>query len=334
MISVASALGQLDTFVLLAGLGRGYMAMAWAGLVSVLVRVLGANIARPMLWAFRPRFAGRRDMFAFGAWSAATAIVSVIYYTLPQLIIGCMPGMVPVDLLGGTQTVRQLPDKPIVGALHPVILPALVEHARRGGSLKEPYLLGLSYMAAVHIPAMVCLAMLAEPVVLMVLGPQWSEVPTPVRLMAMGLVWYFPAFLTYPMLVSLGGVRDTLVSSLISLPLVAIAAPHGSRAAAATSLVAAPFQVFVAISCVRRHIGVTWAEIFRAALSGGVAMLGAAAGIVAVMWLLGFRTALAFGEMLLAILVAGFCWLGGLWLGGHPLIGELLGLWGRVRRWA
>ena len=55
---------------------------------------------------------------------------------------------------------------------------------------------------------------------------------------------------------------------------------------------------------------------------------------VAVMSLLGLRTALSFGEMLVAILAAELGWLAGLWLGGHPLIGELLGLWVRVRRWA
>ena len=140
------------------------------------------------------------------------------------------------------------------------------------------------------------------------------------------------------MLVALGRIRDTLVCSLISIPpsilLIAVAAPHGITAVAAISLVTGPLQAFVAVSFVRRHIGLAWAEILRAASPGGVATLGAAAGIVAVMSLLDFRTALSFGEMLVAILAAGFGWMGGLWLGGHPLIGELRSLCGRARRWA
>ncbi len=338
MISVASGLGQLGMIVLLASFGQGYMAMAWAGLVAVLLRTLGANIARPMPWAFRPSLAGWRDILSFGAWSTATGIVNVIHDTLPQLIIGRVLGIVPVGLLGRAQTVCQLPDKLISSALHPVVLPALAEHARRGGSLKEPYLLGLSYMAAVHVPAMVCLALLAEPVVLILLGPQWGEVPTLVRTMAMGLVWLFPAFLTYPMLVALGRIRDTLVSSLISIPpsilLIAVAAPHGITAVAAASLVTGPLQAFVAVSFVRRHVHLAWAEILRAVAPGAVATLGAAGGVVAVMSVLGFRTALSFDEMLVAILAAGLGWLGGLRLGGHPLIGELRSLWIQVRRWA
>lgn len=338
MINVASSLGQLGAVVLLASLGQGYMAMAWAGLVVVALRTLGANIARPMPWAFRPSLAGWRDVLSFGAWSTATGIVNIVHDTLPQLIIGRVLGMVPVGLLGRAQMVCQLPDKLIASALHPVILPALAEHARRGGSLKEPYLLGLSYMAAVHVPAMVCLALLAEPIVLILLGPQWGEVPPLVRLMAMGLVWLFPAFLTYPMLVALGRIRDTLISSLISIPpsilLIAVAAPHGITAVAAASLVTGPLQAFVAVSFVRRHVQLAWAEILRAAAPGMVATLGAAGGIVAVMSLLGFRTALSVGEMLVAIVAAGLGWLGGLRLGGHPLIAELRSVWIQVRRWA
>ena len=338
MINVASGLGQLGTIVLLASLGQGYMAMAWAGLVAVLLRTLVANIAQPMLWAFRPSLAGWRGILSFGAWSTATAIVNVIYDTLPQLIIGRVLGIVPVGLFGRAQVVCQLPDNLISSALHPVVLPALAQHARRGGSLREPYLLGLSHMAAVYVPAMVCLALLAEPIVGILLGPQWGEVPRLVRLMAMGLVWLFPAFLTYPMLVTLGRIRDTLVSSLISIPpsilLIAVAAPHGITAVAAVSLITGPLQAYVAVSFVRRHIGLAWADILRAAAPGAVATVGAAGGIVAVMSLLGFRTALSFGEMLVAIVAAGLGWLAGLWLGGHPLIGELVGLWSRVRRWA
>jgi hypothetical protein len=140
------------------------------------------------------------------------------------------------------------------------------------------------------------------------------------------------------MLVALGRIRDTLVSSLIGIPpsilLIAVAAPHGIMAVAAVNLITGPLQAFVAVSFVRRHVGFAWAEVLRAVAPGGVATVGAAAGIVAVMSLLGFRTALSCGEMLVAIFAAGLGWLAGLWFGGHPLIGELLGLWRRVRRWA
>ena len=70
------------------------------------------------------------------------------------------------------------------------------------------------------------------------------------------------------------------------------------------------------------------------AAPGMVATLGAAVGIVAVMSLLGFRTSLSAGELVVAIIAAGLGWLGGLRLGDHPLLGEMRSLWMQVRRWA
>ena len=338
LVNVASSLGQFVAIIVLATLGLGYMAMAWASLAAALIRTVGFNLINPVFWAFRPGLADWRGILSFGAWSTATGIVNVIHDTLPQLIIGRVLGAVPVGLLGRAQMVCQLPDKLIASGLHPVVLPALAEHARRGGSMKEPYLLGISYMGAVHMPAMVCLAMLAEPIVRILLGPQWGEVPPLVRLMTLGMIWLFPAFLTYPMLVTLGRIRDTLVASLISIPpslvLIAVAAPHGIVAVASTTLITAPLQAYVAVSFVRRHIGLTWAGIGRAAWPGCVATLCAASGIAAVMSMLGFRTMLTFGETLVAMLAAGLGWLAGLWLGGHPLFGDIRGLCGRVLRWA
>jgi hypothetical protein len=83
---------------------------------------------------------------------------------------------------------------------------------------------------------------------------------------------------------------------------------------------------------VPRHVGLAWAEILGAAMPGAVATLSAAHGIVVAKSLLGFRTALSFGEV--AILAVRLGWLAGLWIGDHPLIGELASVWGQVQRWA
>ena len=72
------------------------------------------------------------------------------------------------------------------------------------------------------------LILLADPLVMLLLGPQWQEVPHLVRLMAGGMFWLVPAFLSYPTLVVLGRVRDTLTTSLITVPpsLVVLALPQ------------------------------------------------------------------------------------------------------------
>ena len=76
-----------------------------------------------------------------------------------------------------------------------------------------------------------------------------------VRLLCIAHLSLFAACLTYPVLVAAGSVRDTLLSSLISLPpsllIIFVASFFGVEAVAASALLTLPFQAAVAIYFVR-----------------------------------------------------------------------------------
>src|SRR5690606_27961034 len=95
----------------------------------------------------------------------------------------------------------QLPERWMFGALQPVVLPALSARARAGDDLKEPYLGALGLITAVQWPFLVCLALLADPLVDLLLGTQWAGVAPLVRIIAVAWLSMFPAMLTYPLLV-------------------------------------------------------------------------------------------------------------------------------------
>ena len=59
---------------------------------------------------------------------------------------------------------------------------------------------------------------MAQPIILIWLGPTWLEVVPLVRMLCIAYLALFAACLTYPVLVAVGSVRDALISSLISLP--------------------------------------------------------------------------------------------------------------------
>jgi len=337
-ISIAGAAMQLVVLSSLAWLGHGYMAMAWGALANGLTRAVAVNIARPIPWAFVPSFAGWRAVVVFGGWSTATAIVNVIYDALPQLLIGRILGAAPVGLFGRAQMVCQLPDKLVVSAVHPVVLPAMAEYARNGGSLKSAFLLGIRHMTAVQWPALLCLALLADPIVRLLLGPQWGAVPNLVRIMALGMLWLFPAFLTYPTLVTLGRIRDTLIQSLITIPpsllIILLASFHGIEAVAATIWVTAPLQVLVALAFIRRHLPIALGEIVEAVRPGALIALCTAAGPALVIVLSNLRLDISTPAFVVAVFLAGCGWILGLQVSGHPLLAEILGLRRRFLRWA
>ena len=325
-VGIASALANVGVTAVLAWLGWGATSLAWGSLATGLTRAAGGLAWRPCLWAFRPGFAEWRRVLAFGGYASATAIVNVLHDTLPQLILGRMLGFGPVGLFARATGVCQIPDRLFTNALPGILLPALAEQVRQGVDLKPAYLRALTYATAVQWPVLLCLVVLAEPVVRVLLGPQWGEAVPLVRLMALAALTLFPSFLTYPLLVAVGAVRDTLLMSLLSVPpsalLVFAASFHGLAAVAATQLVTGPLQVGVALIFVRRHVAFRWREFARALAPSALVALAAAVPALGVVSAFG-----GFGLSPLGTVAAGLAavagWAGGIGLSGHPLRAEL-----------
>lgn len=342
-ISLLATMANFVVVVGLALLGYGVMSLAWATLSASVVRLVTVWIVRPCFRVFRISLRGWKDPFEFGVVTTATAILNAIYEYLPQLIIGRSIGLAAVGLFGRATALCQLPDRLVIGTISPIILPALSQQARAGLPLKPAYLLSLSHMSALQWPILLCFALLAEPAVLILYGEQWVEVAPLARIMALAALMLFPAFMTYPTLVALGRVRDTLWMSLISLPpcmlLISVASPFGLEAVAATQFISAPLQVFIAISFIGRRIGVSWIEIAQAVgRSVIVALCSAVAPALVVVLQGGFSLSISHAALAFALAGAAAGWLMGLVLSRHSLLEELgngMKFVNRnIRRWA
>jgi O-antigen/teichoic acid export membrane protein len=328
LINLAGAVANLVVVVTLAVLGFSYMSLAWGALASGAVIALTAVLFRPQLWIFWPCLVGWRQVLSFSSYASTTMILNVCYQMLPQLALGRILGFDAVGLYSRALMLCQLPDRLIMSALHPVLLPAFSVRARLGGDLKEPYLRGLGYGLTVQWPFMVCLALLADPAVHLLLGAQWAAAAPLVRIIALASLVMFPAFLTYPVLVALGRVKDTLTASLISLPpsfaLMFAAAFVSLEAVAASLFLTAPFQVYIALRLIRRQIPLQLAELAAAVRKGVVVTLCAAAAPSGAVALAGFGLSVPAGAA--AGIGAAAGWLVGLCLTDHPLLAEIRGL--------
>src|SRR5580704_14385313 len=94
----------------------------------------------------------------------------------------------------------------------------------------------------------------------------------------------FAACLTYPVLVAVGRVRDTLIASLISLPpsllVIFIASFFGVWTVAASAFLILPFQAAVALCFVGRRLAFTSADLLRATLKSGIVTACSCAGVM------------------------------------------------------
>jgi O-antigen/teichoic acid export membrane protein len=340
VIDIGGLLANLAATLIFVALGAGYLSLSLAALVAAAAVAIGAVFYRPQFWIFQPNLTHWREIFSFGGLASATTVLNNLYSTLPQILLGRFTGFDAAGLYSRAATLCQLPDRAIVGAFQPVIFSAFAAEIRAGGTLKAAYLHSLALLSAVQWPVLVVLALLAEPIVRLILGPQWDAAAPVLRLLALAYLSMAPAALTYPTLVATGRVRDTLTSSLITLPVgalaMALAAPYGIEAIAASMFFSWPLQIAVSLWFIRRQIHFTVPELLGAVWKSAPVALAAAVAPAAVIAREGLRPDLPLAILALALGGAGLGWLLGLAATQHPLLNELLHiarlLWPRRRR--
>jgi O-antigen/teichoic acid export membrane protein len=313
------------TTLLMIAYGLGYLSLVLASVASSFAVVCAAISIHRQMWIFKPSLRSWRKVIGFGGYASATTILNILFQILPQMLLGRLIGFTAVGIYSRAVMLNQLPERMIINAFQPVILPALAAEVRAGRDLKIAYLRGLTLLTAVQWPALLCLTILAEPVVQLLLGSQWGEVTPLLQLMALASLMLFPAPLTYPTLVSLGRIKDTFKGSLISLPLSTVillaTVPFGLKAIAASLFFTAPLQIYVAISFIQKRIPLSWGEIFTAVhKSGLVALCAAIPAVISVM-----ITSHLPPVVTLALSMAGAAggWTTALVIVNHPLLAEM-----------
>jgi O-antigen/teichoic acid export membrane protein len=324
VINVAASAVNFITFCAFILLGFGYMSLVWASFAFSLVQATLTFAFRPYYWIYRLALHEWRNVMSFGRYSIATDLLKISYSSLPQLILGRILSFGAVGLYSRATMLCQVPERFIISVLEPVLLPAFAAQARGSGGLRESYFRGLGLMTAVQWPLLLCVALLANPIVQVLLGGQWLATAPLVRIMALASLMMFPAFLTYPVLVSLGGMRDMFVSNLISLPasglLIFVAAHINVEAVAASMILTGPFEVYVALRFVRRRLSFAWVELFAATRKSAIVALCSAVAPAAAVALSGFRFDFSLAVAFVGGVGATAGWLAGLWMTGHPLM--------------
>jgi O-antigen/teichoic acid export membrane protein len=320
--------------IVLAAAGWSFLAPIVATLIGTIVLTVLLLMYRPALRILKPCLEGYREVFAFGAYSSAVVIVNVVYQWSPQLILGRILDFTAVGLYSRAISITQIFDKLVLQALTPVILPAISAHSRAGGDLKAAYLGAIELLSALQWPFLVFLAMMADAVILLWLGPTWIDVVPLVQVLCIASLSLFAACLTFPVLVAVGRVRDALASSLISLPpslvITALASFWGVQAVANAALLALPLQAAVAIWFVGRHLAFGPTDLIRSTLKSGFVTVCCAAGIMLSMVITQFSGS----GPTIALLLGGSLAFAGWWVGmtvtDHPLLKHLRVLVNRI----
>lgn len=311
----------------LAALGFSYMSPIWGALVGQAVFLILLINRNRWPAIFVPCLLGWREVVDFGLFSSAVVVINALYQILPQLIIGRVLGFTAAGLYGRAVNVTQIFDRLVLEVLGPVIMPAIAVRTRAGEDLKPVYLRAVEFLTAAQWPFLIFTALLADPIVRILLGPGWEGTVPLIRMLCVASLALFAACLTYPVLVAIGRVRDTftatVVSTVPSLGIIFGASFFGLEVLAASALVTLPLQAMVALYFVGRRLDIGAGDLFGAMLKSAIVMVLSGVGAMLVVgvdpaWITAPVLRLAAAGL---AALAGWCI--GLVLTRHPLLAQL-----------
>jgi O-antigen/teichoic acid export membrane protein len=327
IINLATTATSTIGTIVLAYLGVGCMSFAWAGLASSALYIVLCHQWQPSYPIYRIAFHDWRNVMTYGLYDTARCVLIYLMDNLPLMVFGKTLGTHTLGIFQRATSISNLPFTTLLAGVGPVILPVLSHQAREGKALAQYYLRGITYLTALLWPAVLSIVLLAHPIVILLLGPQWQPAVPLAQIMAASYLFWFPASLTQPVLIASGYMRDTLVLSAITVPVVVIiqsvASLYGVTAVAWSSFVTVPFFILCSVHAVRRRIPFAWSELLDALRpSVIVAVFSAAAPTLVVATAGGFdRVSIVGGAIGLAGAAAG--WLVGLKVVHHPMLREV-----------
>jgi O-antigen/teichoic acid export membrane protein len=306
--------------------GAGYLGLAWATVISGATwTLLGLYLKRDFS-VYRPSLAEWRSVLAFGAYGSATAVLYRSSESLFSLILGKFLDARAVGLFQRSIMLSQFPEKVILAGVGAIALPAFSDHARQGGALKTAYLAALEHVTAAQWPALILLAIMANPIVSLLFGPHWHDAIPIVQVFAVALMFNSPTMLNYPVQVAVGAIRHTVplafAQTVVSLAILSFAAQYGLLAVALSTFITIPFNVALSVLVVRAHVPFAWREFGGAIMKSAVIAGLTAVGPLVVVAFLG-RLGPAILTIATGVGLGGVGWLAGLWFTSHPLFGEI-----------
>lgn len=329
IINISGALANSAVALTLAALGFSAESLAWAMIAQTVARAIVAQVAQPTPIRIPFRLNGVRDIIRFGSVSTVLYFSGGIGMRTPDMIVGRILGMASAGLFSrGAALAAQL-HVLVAGAVSSIYYPTFARLRDEGEDLGPYYERVVAAHGAIVWPAMVLLAVLAEPVILLLFGETWAGAAPLLAWVALAECFFVAVPLQMDLPILLGRMRPLIAFNLADTALSVLTliggAMIGLQEAAASRVVYGLGWFLLYVFWIQRLVGFRWAEVLRIYLaSAAVAALTAAPAIWAVtMW----RTpaTLGFTGMVAVACVSGTVWLSAIFLLRHPARDDLVG---------
>lgn len=218
------------------GISTAYMGFGvWALVIS---NVVSGFLSLLLLWLFVrwiPKSGWSRESFnylwGFGNKMIATLLIDKMYLNLAPFLIGKFYNPVQLGLFNRSQSYAQLPVQQIVNLLHNVSYPVLSKMQDDTEMLGRSYRRMLRLSTFIMFPIMILMAILAKPLILILITDKWIDCVPYLQLMCLAMMWYPIHSLNLALLLVKGRsdlfLKLEIIKAAIGLSIMAITLPFG-----------------------------------------------------------------------------------------------------------
>lgn len=326
-IRVSATLAYQVVAIPLAISGMGAMSLAIALVASTLVFSTFSTFATKGAFLIWPRLKGARHVTRFASIVFLTNGVQQASDAVIMLLVGKIAGFSTLGLFSRGNDLVQQANRVVGETVMPVLVPHIFRAARQKEPLRPIYLTGLQQLSVVSWPTAAVLALIADPLVLVLLGKQWGQVGELLQVLALSVAIFPVAALSRTFGVALHMETKLLwqtIIGFISAVLLTILLTSFGLKMLALGLVAVQFLLAIlAIGLLKTPLSFSNKSLCVALLPSAGVTLICASSVVAFGVLLPAASTHFLIVLMGSITVSAIGWLVGVYGLNHPIKGEI-----------
>ncbi len=328
LFRLGSAVGNAIVSVGLIFAGLGALALAFGFVAGILSELLLLFPLKTPYKFVRPSFKGWRPILRFSSAVTVTQFFTTLGMRVADLSIGRFLGVEAAGLWSRARTPTMLYRSGIQSGVFPVAFSAFSNEVRRDKSdLKSVYVKATALLTGLSWPILSVLAILAQPTIILLLGPQWVGAVTTSQILSVALAVYTTNSLSSQLLTALGKqgtlLKRTLTIQIPRLCLIPLAAQWGLVEVGLAVVAIQVMLVVMSQNILRDEAGITYRDAWLASRNSLAVTAVVVVLVYSAYWgCLALETHMI-TQLAVGVVVASAAWLLAVSLLNHPARGEL-----------